>query len=230
MLAAAFIAIAFAPKPAILVFSKTAGYRHESIPDGIAAIQKLGKQNNFAVEATEDSSQINQSNLKNYRAVVFLSTTGDILDLTQQTDFRSYVESGGGFVGIHAAADTEYDWPWYGRLVGAWFKSHPAIQPAAVKILDAGHPSTAHLPKTWARTDEWYDYRALPETQILAKLDPASYQGHTMGDDHPIVWCHMVGKGRSWYTGMGHTKESYADPMFQKHLLGGILWATGIKE
>lgn len=231
MLAAAFLA-ALSPGYSVLVFSKTTGFRHDSIADGIATIRKLGEQNGFAVDATEDAAHINRSNLGKYKAVVFLNTTGDILNLSQQTDFRSYVESGGGFVGVHAAADTEYDWPWYGTCVGAWFKSHPKIQPASVQILDTKHPSTAHLPKLWQRTDEWYDYQAIPapNVRILAKLDPSTYEGHSMGQDHPITWCQAIGKGRSWYTGMGHTKESYADLDFQKHLLGGIQWAAGAKD
>lgn len=216
----------------VLIFSKTAGYRHDSIATGIETIRTLGKANNFQVTATEDSTQFNKANLKNYKAVIFLNTTGDILNPEQQVAFRAYIETGGGYVGIHAAADTEYDWPWYGELVGGWFKSHPQIQQATVNVIDKKHPSTSHLPTNWSRTDEWYDYKAIPPTtaRILAKLDTTTYQGHTMGDNHPIAWCQTIEKGRSYYTGMGHTKESYADLDFQKHILGGILWAAKIKD
>lgn len=230
MLTAAILALT-QPTFAVLVFTKTAGYRHDSIPTGIEAITELGKSNNFAVSATEDSAQFTTENLKGYKAIVFLNTTGDILQDDQQTAFKAYIENGGGYVGIHAAADTEYNWPWYGKCAGAWFKSHPAIQKATVLVVNTKHPSTAHLPTKWSRTDEWYDYKALPPANatVLANLDTSTYQGHTMGENHPIAWCQTIEKGRSWYTGMGHTKESYADPDFQKHLLGGILWAAKVK-
>jgi type 1 glutamine amidotransferase len=215
----------------ILVFTKTAGFRHDSIPTGIAAITKLAEKHNWKITATENPEVLINS-LKESKAVVFLSTTGDILNQSQQEKFENYIKSGGGFVGIHAAADTEYDWPFYGELVGAYFKSHPQIQTAKIIINDPFHPSTSMLPPEWSRTDEWYCYRSLPPTgtKILAKLDPNSYKGHTMGDDHPITWCHTKFKGRSWYTGGGHTKESYAEPMFLEHIAGGILWAAGIKN
>jgi type 1 glutamine amidotransferase len=137
----------------ILVFSKTAGFRHDSIPAGIAAIQALGEQNGFHVEATEDAGAFTADNLSRFAAVVWLSTTGDVLNADQQTAFENYVNAGGGYAGVHAASDTEYDWPWYGQLVGAWFKSHPQIQQANVDVAGHDHPSTAGLPDTWTRTD-----------------------------------------------------------------------------
>lgn len=220
------------PQPAILVFTKTAGYRHDSIQTGIEAIQQLGKENHFTTTATEDPNAFTSENLKTYKAIIFLSTTGNILEEPQEKALENYIKSGGGFVGIHAAADTEYDWPFYGELVGAWFKSHPAIQKATVNIINSKHLSIKELPTKWSRTDEWYDYKALPPSTatILAKLDTTTYQGHTMGENHPIVWCQTIGKGRSWYTGMGHTKESYAELEFRQHLTGGILWAAKIKD
>jgi len=217
-----------APLTKVLVFSKTAGFRHSSIPQGISAIQQLGAANGFTVTATEDAAQFSTANLAQYQAVVWLSTTGDVLDANQQSAFESYINGGGGYVGVHAAADTEYDWPWYGTLVGAWFSSHPAIQQANVRIEDSTNPSTSHLPATWTRTDEWYNYRTNPRANVhvLANLDEASYTGGTMGD-HPITWCGQLGAGRSWYTGLGHTEESYADPNFTRMLLGGIRIAAG---
>jgi type 1 glutamine amidotransferase len=214
-----------APLTKVLVFSKTAGFRHSSIPNGIAAVQQLGAANGFSVTATEDAAQFTTANLAQYQAVVFLSTTGDVLDASQQTAFQSYVEGGGGWVGVHAAADTEYDWPWYGTLLGgAWFSSHPAIQQANVRIQDPANPSVSHLPATWTRTDEWYNYRADPRANVhvIATLDESSYSGGTMGTDHPITWCRQVGNGRAWYTGLGHTEESYADSNYTRMLLGGI--------
>ena len=214
----------------ILVFSKTTGYRHDSIPDGIAAIRALGAEHGFSVDATEDASRFTDAGLARYQAVVFLSTTGDILDADQKAAFERYIRSGGGFVGIHSASDTEYGWAWYGRLVGAYFKSHPAIQPATVLIIDPEHASTAGLPPQWRRTDEWYNFRSNPRdiVHVLATVDESTYSGGTMGADHPIAWCQKIEGGRSWYTAMGHTAASYAEPLFRRHLLGGIESAVGI--
>ncbi|MEU5527096.1 ThuA domain-containing protein [Micromonospora chersina] len=213
----------------VLVFSKTAGFRHDAIPAGIQAIRDLGAANNFTVTATEDAAQFTTANLARFEAVVFLNTTGDVLNATQQTAFESYVGAGGGYVGVHAAADTEYDWPFYGNLVGAWFASHPAIQAANVKVEDRAHAATAHLPQTWNRTDEWYNYRtnARSTAHVLATLDESSYSGGSMGGDHPHAWCKAYAGGRSFYTGGGHTQASYAEPAFRAHLLGGIRYAAG---
>ncbi|MCH8823421.1 MAG: ThuA domain-containing protein [Planctomycetes bacterium] len=216
----------------ILIFSKTAGFRHGSIESGITAIKKLGDHNDFLVDATEDSDTFTDNNLTRYKVVVFLNTTGNILNDQQQIAFEKFIKSGGGYVGIHAASDTEYDWPWYGKLVGAYFKSHPAIQDASIVVTDPKHISTKHLPKRWQRRDEWYDYRKSPRgnVHVLATLDESSYKNGSMGDDHPIVWCHKYDGGRAWYTGGGHTKQSYVEEMFLKHLLGGIQWAADIRQ
>jgi type 1 glutamine amidotransferase len=212
----------------VLVFSKTAGFRHDSIPTGITAIQQLAAANNFTVVTTEDAAQFTTANLARFQAVVWLSTTGDVLNATQQAAFESYIRSGRGYVGVHAAADTEYDWAWYGGLVGAYFASHPAIQNATVRVEDQVHPSTAHLPATWPRNDEWYNYRTNPRAQVrvLATLDESSYSGGSMGADHPIAWCRAYDGGRSWYTGGGHTQASYGEANFRAHLLGGIRYAA----
>src|SRR3954464_13476976 len=155
---------AHSQQPRVLVFSKTAGYRHSSIGVGIAAIRKLGQENGFAVDATEDASAFSSKNLARYRAVVFLSTTGDVLDAAQQDDFERYIQAGGGYVGVHAATDTEYDWPWYGRLAGAWFNGHPGnpnVRQGTFRVLDKRHPSTEGLPDTWQRTDEFYNFKSI---------------------------------------------------------------------
>jgi cytochrome c len=213
----------------VLVFSKTAGFRHNAIPDGIAAIQSLGGAHDFSVTATEDASAFNSANLVDYEAVVFLNTTGNVLDAAQQLALEQYIQNGGGWVGIHAAADTEYDWDWYGDLVGAYFKSHPATQPATIVVADQVHPSTASLPQLWTRTDEWYDFRTNPRgnVHVLATVDEGTYTGGTMGFDHPIAWYHDFDGGRAWYTGLGHTRASYTEPLFLSHLLGGIQYAAG---
>ncbi|MEV4626745.1 ThuA domain-containing protein [Micromonospora sp. NPDC049523] len=220
-----------APLTKVLVFSKTAGFRHSSIPNGIAAIQQLGAANGFTVTATEDAGQFTTANLAQYQAVVWLSTTGDVLDTTQQTAFQSYIAAGGGYVGVHAAADTEYDWAWYGGLVGGYFASHPATQQATVRTEDRSNVSTAHLPQNWTRTDEWYNYRANPRAnvKVLSNLDESSYSGGSMGGDHPITWCQNYGGGRSWYTGLGHTEQTYTEANFTRMLLGGIQIAAGAK-
>jgi cytochrome c len=215
----------------VLVFTKTAGYRHDSIPAAIAAVEALGAQNDFAVDATEDADAFTGANLSRYAVVMFLLTTDDILDSDQQGAFQRYVEAGGGFVGVHSASDTEHDWPWYGGLVGAYFKSHPDIQPAVVDVVDRDTPSTIHLPAKWTRTDEWYNFETNPagSVTVLATVDETSYEPgpDAMGNDHPIAWQHVYDGGRSWYTAMGHTTSSYSEPLFLSHLLGGILWAAG---
>src|SRR5207249_4134479 len=146
--------------------------------------------------------------------------------------FQRYIRAGGGFVGIHSAADTEYNWPWYGGLIGAYFQSHPAIQKGAIKIEDRAHPSTALLPERWERTDEWYNFAADPRGQVhvIATLDETTYSGGAMGTDHPIAWCQGYDGGRAWYTAGGHTRESYSEPLFLQHLLGGIQFAAGFPD
>ncbi|MEU9734298.1 ThuA domain-containing protein [Streptomyces sp. NPDC048002] len=225
-------AVAADPAYKVLVFSRTAGFRHSSIDDGIAALRSLGAENNFTVDASEDPQVFTTGNLAQYRSVVFLSTTGDVLGDTQQTAFEQYIKGGGGYVGIHAAADTEYGWPFYEGLAGALFHSHPAIQSATVRVEDRAHDATAHLGTTWQRTDEWYNYRTNPRTtaRVLASLDESSYSGGNMSGDHPIAWCKDYQGGRAFYTGGGHTDESYGEPAFRRHLLGGIRWASGMTE
>lgn len=218
------------PSFSVLVFSKTTGFRHDSIPDGIGAIQALGREHGFTVDDVEDAGRFIDPILAHYKVIVFLNTTGDVLDGGQKAAFERYIRSGGGFVGIHSASDTEYQWPWYGRLVGAWFASHPQIQHATVHIEDPSHPSTTGLPPKWERTDEWYNFRSNPRgtVRVLARLDESTYSGGAMGTDHPIAWCQNIDAGRSWYTAMGHTRESYAEPLFRFHLLGGIQSTAGI--
>jgi type 1 glutamine amidotransferase len=216
------------PAFSVLVFSKAAGYRHDSIPTGIAAIRALGEQNDFRVDASEDATVFNDERLAQYRLVVFLSTSGDILDLGQQAAFEKFIRGGGGFVGIHSASDTEYDWPWYGGLVGAYFGRHPVIQSATLKVMDPSHRSTRHLPIEWKRTDEWYDFRDDLDRDItvLIRIDESTYRGGRMGAVHPMCWYHAYDGGRAWYTAIGHTAESYKEPLFLEHLLGGITWAA----
>ena len=214
----------------VLVFSKTAAFRHVSITNGIAAIRQLGTNNNFEVVATENSSDFTDANLAQFAAVIFLSTTGDVLDAAQQTAFENYIRSGRGYVGVHAASDTEYTWPWYGGLVGAYFSSHPAIQKATVLVEDFEHASTRFLPEGWVRTDEWYNFQSNPRANVhvLGRLDESTYTGGTMGSDHPIAWFHDYDGGRAWYTAGGHTDDAWSEPLFLAHVRGLLRWAAGL--
>jgi type 1 glutamine amidotransferase len=215
----------------VLVFTKTEGFRHESIATGVKALREMGRKNNFIVLRTESSEDFNSENLANYSLVVFLSTTMDVLDESEQKAFEGYIQSGGSFLGIHAATDTEYDWPWYGKLVGGYFESHPNnpnVLEAKIDVLTNEHSSTTHLNDTWKRTDEWYNFKNLnPDVTVVMKLDEKSYDGGTNGENHPIAWYHEFDGGRAYYTGGGHTNESYSEPDFRKHLLGAIFWCLG---
>ncbi|MDX2191135.1 MAG: ThuA domain-containing protein [Bacteroidota bacterium] len=212
----------------ILVFSKTGGFRHESIANGKIALMELGKINNIIVDTSENADVFNDDDLKKYSAIVFLSTTGNILTFEQKIAFERYIQSGGGFVGIHAATDTEYGWKWYNKLVGGQFLGHPAIQKATINIKDNHHESTIELPNPWVRTDEWYNFKNFnKDVHVLAQIDEKTYQGGTMGEDHPMIWYHEYDGGRAFYTACGHTKESYSEELFLKHILGGITYAIG---
>lgn len=220
----------------VLVFSRTLSYRHDSIGPGINAIRQLGADNAFSVDASEDGATFTDATLGDYDVVIFLNTTADVLDDEQQGAFQRYVQGGGGWVGIHSASDTEYDWPWYGQLLGndAWFRIHPVIQPAFVEVEQAAHPSTAHLQPRFGLMDEWYNFRANPRSAVtvLLRLDESSYTAGegAMGNDHPISWCHEFDGGRAWYTAIGHRTELYSDPLYTQHLLGGIRWAAGVAD
>lgn len=224
--------------PRILIFSKTEAYRHDCIPVATAALRKLCYENGIAVDTSEDGADFNAKNLKRYQAVVFLCTTGDVLDPAQETDFERYIQAGGGYVGIHSATDTEYGWTWYGGLSGGYFQNHPAQQDARLVIEDHDHPATKFLPgDEWTRFDEWYNLKDLnPNVNVLLSIDESSYQGGTMCQDsskktcHPMSWYHNYDGGRAFYTALGHTKESYSENFFLQHLLGGIKYAIGSKK
>ena len=217
----------------VLVFWKTAGYVHGAqITAGISLIQSLGAANGFLVDDTADSSRFNPANLAQYAVVVFLDTSGDVLSPAEEAAFESYSTNGGGFVGIHSASDTEYGWPFYGNLLGTWFLHHPPSQPAALAVVDPNHPSTSSLPASFNHDDEWYNFQANvasnPAVRVLVTVDESTYSGGSMGPVHPISWCQeQASRGRSWYTGLGHTLPTYSAPFFQSHVLGGILWASG---
>jgi cytochrome c len=218
-------------KPRILVFTKTMGYRHSSIPNGQQAIIKLGAENGFDVDTTMSGETFNEDSLGKYAAVVFLNTTDSkdsLLDHYQENAFTRYIEAGGGFVGVHAATDAGYHWGWYGRLVGGYFNGHPEEQEAVLDVVDSVSPATVHLPRQWKRTDEWYNFKNLnKDVHVLIRIDEHSYKGGTNDNDHPMSWYHNYDGGRAFYTELGHTEESYTEPLFLKHLLGGIQYAIG---
>ena len=219
----------------LLVFSKTSGFRHASIKDGKIALQKLATERNFRVDFTEDASVFTDVNLAHYDAVIFLMTTGNIFDDNQKAAFERYIRAGGGYVGVHSASDTEYAWSWYGGLVGAYFDrihGHSKVVQATIHVTDRTHPSTIMLPKVWIRTDEWYNFSSNPRgrVNVLMTIDERTYKGGTMGIDHPIAWYHEYDGGRAWYTALGHTSESYYEPLFLAHLWGGIIYAVGGRQ
>ena len=247
LLLASVVALAAEPNRA-LVFSKTVGFRHkDSIPLGNELLAKQFKAAGLEVDITEDAAVFTTENLAKYRAVAFMSTTGDIMtDVVakeaskeakdaaakaaepRRAAFQAWLENGGAFVGVHAASDTEYKWPWFGKMIGGYFAGHPQIQPATLRPIVKDHPSTIHLPAEWKRKDEWYNFRDLqPDNVVLILLDESTYKGGKNGERHPIAWCKPVGKGRMFYTAGGHTKESFAEPEFIQHVNGGLLWTLG---
>lgn len=219
--------------PRVLLFSKTPGFRHPSIARGIATIRDLGTAHGFEVEATEDSGAFTSANLARFQAVIFLSVTGDVLNPDQEKAFQDYMENGGGFAGIHGSIfgpkACEDKWTWYGDMFCCAFDNHSHVQPASVITEDPVHPANTNMPRRWERADEWYNYTGTPRgtAHILATVDESTYSGGKMGKDHPIAWCRQVGKGRMWYTAMGHTAQSFSEPLFQQHLLNGIRLAAG---
>lgn len=221
------------PKEAksLLVFTKTAGWRHGSIDQGVSTINKMSQAENWTMTVTEDANHFTKDKLKRYNGIIFLNTTGDILNEGQQDAFIHYIHNGGGFVGIHAASDTEHGWPWYGALIGGQFKSHPKIQEARLNIHhENNHPSIAHLDEEWAKKDEWYNFKApLPSNvNVLLDLDESSYEGKQMGGYHPIAWYHHYEGGRVFYTGLGHAPKTFQQEEFSLHLKEGIKWAIGL--
>ncbi len=211
--------------PAILVFSRTEGYRHASIGPGIEALRSLAAEDGFDVVSTENPAEFTPERLDLFDAVVFLSTTGDVLDAEQESALEAYIGEGGGFAGIHSASDTEYDWPWYGALVGGYFDGHPpGVHEATLLFAEADHPATDGLPSPWERVDEWYDIRDLqPGLTVLLEIDETSYKDEDAAPEpRPIAWTRDFYGGRSFHTALGHTTESWSEPLFLEHVWGGI--------
>ncbi|MCX4679961.1 ThuA domain-containing protein [Streptomyces sp. NBC_01433] len=222
----------------VLVYSEVTNFTHDSIPAGIAAVKKLGAENGFEVEATDDSAVFNDTDLSRFQAVVFNNTNstpekGDLLTAAERAALQKYIRAGGGWVGLHAASASERDWDWYEGLVGAIFDQHPAVQTGRVKVLDHAHPSTKDLPELWERTEEWYNWRSNPTSKVhtLAQIKVRDgITGLDEGVDHPWSWCQNYDGGRSWFTAGGHAASAFQEEGFVKHLLGGIQWAAGAEQ
>ena len=209
----------------VLVITETKGWVHDSIESGLKLIQNIGNKNNFNVYHSDNSSVITYKKLKEIKTIIFLNTTEEILNDVEQKVMESFIKSGKGFVGVHAAADTEYNWQWYGKLVGAYYRNHPEVMNG--KILTIIHKITNHLDYEWEIEDEWYNFDYVNyDINILLNLDEDSYIGGEHPDYHPITWYHEYDGGRSFYTGLGHTKEVYDDERFIKLLEKGILYAS----
>ena len=214
----------------VLVLTATEGYVHkEAIPAGKELLIRLGKENGFNVLHARQSAALESVDFSSLDAMVFLCTTLDIFNSQQEALVKNYIQNGGGYVGIHAAADTEYDWPWYGQLVGAYFESHPEGTPrATLTTLETDTQFTNHLPASWSIDDEWYNFTFQNEALIpLLNLEESSYVGGTNGNTHPITWYHDFDGGRSFYTGLGHKRTTYEDPRFIQLLQKGLVYAMG---
>ena len=220
------------PDYRVLVFTKTAGPEHPATRAGVRALRELGDDHDFRVTATDEASAFTAANLARYRVVVLLNTSGEILDDAQQAAFESYVGDGGGLVAVHSAIETELSWQFLTDALGARANGLSETQEATVKVADRVHPSSEDLPEYWTRTDRWYNFDTNVRgfQHVLATVDEGTYDGGTMGFDHPIAWCQDFSGGRVWYTGRGGTSQSFSSDSFQEHLLGGVEWAAGAEK
>jgi type 1 glutamine amidotransferase len=207
----------------VLAFSKTTGHRHGSIPDAQRAMAAMADAEGWSFVATSGTEHFTDAGLAAFDVVIWLLTSGDVLNPTKQDAFERFVQAGGGYVGVHSASDTEYDWPWYGGLVGAYFDGHPHVQEARLMVEDGPHPATVELDDEWRRVD---GRNPRNDVTVLLRLDEDSYEGGTMGD-HPAAWSHEYDGGRAFYTLMGHTSESYEEALFRSMLRGAVQWAAG---
>jgi type 1 glutamine amidotransferase len=236
MLVASLLAVpaAHAAQFKVLLFTKTAGWHHDAVHAGVGAVQELGKLHDFEVFWTADANRVmNDRELSKYQAVIFLLTTGDILDEQQQAAFERYIRKGGGFVGVHSASDTEYGWPWYTRMVGHMFKVHPEVQTAVLQVRERNFPGMERFAPRSLHTEEWYEFGPATSDRLtyLLTVDESTYRPETakgkgMGAFHPVSWYQPYDGGRAFYTALGHMTATYRDPVFLHHLYGGIYWAA----
>lgn len=238
-----FLTNSFAQKQfKVLLVTTTKGWHHESVHAGVLAIQQLGARNFFDVVLWENPGGFTDEYLMQFQAVVFLNTTGDIFDAAQQQVMERFIQSGKGFVGIHSAADTEYDWPWYNKLVGRMFQIHPEVQTAKTKIMDPKFPGLQGFENDKLWTEEWYEYgpEKVSGLNYILGVDESTYnpkadwggrgKGAGMGKSHPIAWYHEFDGGRAFYTGLGHLPTNFSEPAFLNHLYAGIFWAATGKK
>lgn len=228
----------------VLMFSKMDGFHHKSVNEGVTAIREIGEKHHFNVDWHEDANLINDENLEKYDVIVFLLTTGNILNEEQQGAMERFIQSGKGYVGIHSASDTEYDWDWYTKMVGRTFHIHPPIQTAELEVIDRNFPGLERMPDKFWWTDEYYEFGAerIDTLNYILSIDESTYNpvadwgrvaGKGMGDFHPIAWYHEYDGGRAFYTALGHVPATYNDILFREHLFGGIFWAAtgkGLKD
>ena len=217
----------------ILIFSKTLGYRHMSIPSAISSISALAAQTKlFTVDTSEDATIFASSSLSHYSVIVLLQSIGDIFDQPQLNALKSFVRAGGGIVGIHGAAAGMPNSEWYGKLIGAHFDMHP---PAEIGTLIVENSNRNHWILNGAGSregwkDEWYNFHTHPRENVNLKIllrgDTKSFQGGKMGEDHPLVWCQEFEGGRSFFTALGHFDGAYQDDWYMNQIFGGILWAA----
>lgn len=216
----------------VLIFTKTTGYRHSSIEFAVARlVEELGDLG-INADHTEDEQTFRPDSLSRYEGVVWLNTTGEVLDDEGRAAYEAFVRAGGAWIGVHGATITEPNWPFYQELSGAYFAGHPEGEhEATVQIEILSHPTMAGIPFLWKFKDEWYDFVENPRSKkvtVLATVDEKSYPGGGMGEDHPIIWCHEKFGGKAWYTGLGHLAEAYEDEFFMNHLILGIRWAINV--
>jgi type 1 glutamine amidotransferase len=238
------LALGAVAEPRVLVYTKNQVgqglYIHDNIAAGVEAIKKLGMENHFTVDVSGQPAHFTDANLKKYKALIFDNTNNEILENEEQkAALQRYIKAGGGFVGIHSASGSMRDWPWFWSTVGGKFSRHAKLQTFTVVVKDRTDISTAHLPATFQWTDEFYYVDHMPEGlhvllagDLVHLDDPGKekYPGNKFGDEFPLAWRHEFDGGREWYTALGHQKEHYSDPMFTKHLLGGILWAARLEN
>lgn len=221
----------------VLLFTKMTGFHHQSVNEGVTAMREMAQRHHFTIDWQEDAKVFNDEKLKNYHAVIFLLTTGDILNDEQQAAMERFIRSGKGFVGIHSASDTEYDWDWYTKMVGRTFHIHPANQSADLLVLDRKFPGLDRMPDRFLWTDEWYEFGAehIKGLNYILAVDEQTYdpkvawgdkKGEGMGKFHPIAWYHEYDGGRAFYSALGHLPATYSDPLFLEHIYGGLYWAA----
>jgi len=218
----------------LLVFSKNEGFRHESLSSGIKMLYDLSENQNWVITATEDASLFSEKILSEFDVVVMMNPSGDALTDKQQAAFESFMRKGKGLVGIHSAATLEYDWPFYGELIGGYFKNHPPAQIGTVIFENFDHPAMEPFRgmKTHTTFDEWYTFRENPrqKVNVLATLDENSIKKYDNDDwrmgDHPLIWWQEKNGMRSFYTGFGHTHEAFQDELIIEHIKNAINWAA----